>query len=164
MSADDAVRSYKQLANVERAFRCLKGVDLMIRPIRHRLEDRVRAHIFLSALAYYVQWHMIEAWQPLLFVDEDQRAQTLRDPLAPAKRSDSALEKVAAKRLPDGSRVHSFRTLLDHLGEIVKNTCRYVDAAPDSHTFDLVTAPRMQGIGNRESGIGPPPTRQMERP
>ncbi len=74
MDADQAVRSYKQLSNVERAFRCLKSVDLMVRPIRHRLEHRVRAHIFLSVLAYYVQWHMIEAWRPPLFADEDQEA------------------------------------------------------------------------------------------
>jgi len=141
MSADDAVRSYKQLANVERAFRCLKSVDLMVRPIRHRLEDRVRAHIFLSVLAYYVQWHMIEAWRPMLFADEDQEAKTRRDPVSPAKRSDAALEKVATKRLENGSPAHSFRTLLDHLGEIVKNTCRYVDAKPDSPTFDMVTSP-----------------------
>jgi transposase len=141
MSADDAVRGYKQLSNVERAFRCLKSVDLMVRPIRHRLEDRVRAHIFLSVLAYYVQWHMIEAWRPLLFADEDQYAKTLRDPVKPAERSDAALEKVATQRLADGSRAHSFRTLLDHLGEIVKNTCRYIDAGPDSPAFDMVTSP-----------------------
>jgi transposase len=72
MDSDQMVRSYKLLSNVEQAFRCLKSVDLMVRPIRHRLEDRVRAHIFLCMLAYYVQWHMIEAWRPLLFADEDQ--------------------------------------------------------------------------------------------
>ena len=141
MSADDAVRSYKQLSDVERAFRCLKSVDLMVRPIRHRLEDRVRAHIFLCVLSYYVQWHMMEAWRPLLFADEDQHAKSLRDPVAAAKRSDGALEKIATLRLPDGSPAHSFRTLLGHLGEIVKNTCRYMDAGPDSPTFDMVTSP-----------------------
>lgn len=141
MSADDAVRNYKQLANVERAFRCLKSVDLMVRPIRHRLEERVRAHIFLSVLAYYVQWHMVEAWRPMLFADEDQDAKNHRDPVSPAARSQAARKKVAAKRLDDGSRAHSFRTLLDHLSEIVKNTCRYVDSKPDSPTFDMVTSP-----------------------
>lgn len=141
MSADDAVRSYKQLSDVERAFRCLKSVDLMVRPIRHRLEDRVRAHIFLCVLSYYVQWHMMEAWRPLLFADEDQHAKSLRDPVAAAKRSDGALEKIATLRLPDGSPAHSFRTLLGHLGEIVKNTCRYMDAGPDPPTFDMVTSP-----------------------
>ena len=141
MSADDAVRNYKQLANVERAFRCLKSVDLMVRPIRHRLEERVRAHVFLSVLAYYVQWHMVEAWRPMLFADEDQDAKNHRDPVSPAARSQAARKKVATKRLDDGSRAHSFRTLLDHLGEIVKNTCRYVDSKPDSPTFDMVTSP-----------------------
>lgn len=141
MSADEAVRSYKQLANVERAFRCLKSIDLMVRPIRHRLEERVRAHILLSVLAYYVQWHMIEAWRPLLFADEDQDAKNQRDPVSPARRSEAALEKVATKRLDDGSHAHSFRTLLDHLAGIVKNTCRYVDSNPDAPTFDMITSP-----------------------
>ena len=141
MDADQAVRSYKQLSNVERAFRCLKGVDLMLRPIRHRLEDRVRAHIFLCVLAYYVQWHMNEAWRPLLFADEDQQALTSRDPVAPARRSEGALRKVAAKRLDDGSPVHSFRTLLRHLGEIVRNTCRCPKTVHDAPTFYKTTSP-----------------------
>jgi hypothetical protein len=141
MDADQAVRSYKQLSTVERAFRCLKSVDLMVRPIRHRLEDRVRAHILLSVLAYYVQWHMIEAWRPLLFTDEDQKAKTSRDPVAPAKRSEDALQKVATKRLDDGSPTHSFQTLLHHLGEIVRNTCRCPNAGPDAPTFYKTTSP-----------------------
>ena len=74
MDANQTVRSYKLLSNVEHAFRCLKSVDLMVRPIHHHLEDRVRAHLFLCMLAYYVQWHMAEAWRPLLFADEDQEA------------------------------------------------------------------------------------------
>ena len=77
MDAGQTVRSYKLLSNVERAFRCLKSVDLMVRPIRHRLENRVRAHIFLCMLSYYVQWHMTEAWRPLLFADEDQDSKLL---------------------------------------------------------------------------------------
>ncbi len=141
MDADQAVRSYKQLANVERAFRCLKSVDLMVRPIWHHLERRVRAHIFLCVLAYYVQWHMIEAWRPLLFADEDQEAKASRHPVAPAKRSDAAMRKVHSKRLDDGSPVHSFRTLLDHLGEIVRNTCRTPNAGPEAPTFHKSTTP-----------------------
>jgi len=144
MDADQAVRSYKQLSTVERAFRCLKSVDLMVRPIRHRLEDRVRAHILLSVLAYYVQWHMIEAWRPLLFADEDQQAKTSRDPVAPAKRSQGALQKVATKRLDDGSPVHSFQTLLRHLAEIVRNTCRCPYAGPDAPTFYKTTSPNIR--------------------
>jgi len=141
MGTDQVVRSYKQLANVERAFRCLKSVDLMVRPIWHRLEDRVRAHIFLCVLAYYVQWHMIEAWRPLLFADEDQLAKASRDPVAPAKRSDAAMGKVHTKHLDDGSPVHSFRTLLDHLGEIVRNTCRTPNAGLEAPTFHKSTSP-----------------------
>jgi len=145
MNAEQTVLGYKQLANVERAFRCLKSVDLMVRPIRHRRERRVRAHIFLCMLAYYVQWHMIEAWRPLLFADEDQEAKQTRDPVAPAKRSEEALGKAAAKQLEDGSPVHSFSTLLDHLGEIVRNTCRCPDTESDTgdevHTFHKTTTP-----------------------
>src|SRR5690606_38574937 len=94
MSAPDTVRNYKALADVERAFRSLKTVDLKIRPIHHRLERRVRAHIFLCMLAYYVEWHMREAWRELLFADEDTQAKLSRDPVAPAQRSDEALRKV----------------------------------------------------------------------
>jgi transposase len=145
MDADQAVRSYKQLSNVERAFLCFKSVDLMVRPIRHRLENRVRAHIFLAMLSYYVQWHMIEAWRPLLFADEDQQTKTSRDPVAPAKRSEGALKKVAAKRLDDGSPVHSFRSLLRHLAEIVRNTCRCPNAASDA-TFYKTTMPNAKQL------------------
>ncbi len=161
MSADDAVRGYKQLANVERAFRCLKSVDLMIRPIRHRLEDRVRTHIFLSVLAYYVQWHMIEAWRPMLFADEDQQAKTRRDPVSPAERSDAALEKVATKSLEDGSPAHSFRTLLDHLGEIVKT--RAATSIPSrTHprsTWSLPPTPPSNELWNSSA---PSPCRQND--
>ena len=139
MDADETVRSYKLLSQVERAFRSFKTVDLMVRPIRHRLEDRVRAHIFLCMLAYYVQWHMVEAWRPLLYADEDQKAKDLRDPVAPANRSDSAMKKVRTKRLDDGSRVHSFRSLLGHLGAIVRATCRCSDEGDTSATFTMIT-------------------------
>lgn len=141
MDADQAVRSYKLLSNVEHAFRCMKSVDLMVRPIHHRLEDRVRAHILLCMLAYYVQWHMTEAWRPLLFADEDQEAKHSRDPVEPAQRSEAALHKVNTKRLDDGSVVHSFRTLLDHLASIVRNTCRCPGLGPDASTFTMTTTP-----------------------
>src|SRR6202007_578881 len=91
LSAADTVRSYKSLAQVERAFRTLKGVDLLIRPIRHRTEDRVPAHIFLCMLAYYLEWHLRRAWAPLLFEDEERREERKhRDPVLPAKPSSSA--------------------------------------------------------------------------
>ncbi len=99
MNTEDTVRSYKLLTQVERAFRSFKTMDLKVRPIRHRLENRVRAHIFLCMLAYYVEWHMLEAWRPVLFSDEDQNAKASRDPVAPAKRSQAALRKVRSNSL-----------------------------------------------------------------
>ena len=141
MTADDSVRSYKALSNVERAFRSLKTVDLNVRPIHHRLADRVRSHIFLCLLAYYVEWHMREAWRPLMFADEDQAAKRTRDPVAPAKRSDAAEEKAHTQMLPDGSTAHSFKTLLAELATIVRSTCRVPTGRRDANTFHVVTAP-----------------------
>jgi transposase len=139
MDSSQVVRSYKLLTQVEQAFRCIKTFDLMVRPIRHRLEDRVRGHILLSMLAYYVEWHMINAWRPLLFCDEDQAAKATRDPVAPAQRSAGALRKAAIKRLDDGSPVHSFETLIGNLAGIVRNTCRSLGSAPDGPTFHMTT-------------------------
>jgi hypothetical protein len=139
LDAADTVRSYKSLSDVERAFRSLKTIDLHMRPIHHWLEKRVRAHIFLCMLAYYVEWHMIEAWRPLLFCDEDQEAKKSRDPVAPAKRSDKALRKVHSRRLDDGTVAHSFQTLLLELSAIVRNICRIPGAGEDAPTFHVVT-------------------------
>lgn len=139
MDAADCVRNYKGLANVERAFRSLKSIDLQIRPIHHRLEDRVRAHLFVCMLAYYVQWHLREAWRELLFADEDQAAKTYRDPVAPAQRSEEALCKVASRRIDDGTPAHSFNTLIKDLATIVRNTCRTPAAGDDAPSFDIVT-------------------------
>jgi len=139
MNTDDTVRSYKLLSNVERAFRSLKTVDLEVRPIFHHLEARVRAHIFLCMLAYYVQWHMLEAWRELLFSDEDQQAKRTRDPVAPAERSPSALHKAETHTLDDGTEVHSFRTLLKELSTIVRNVCRRKQSADNEPTFTMVT-------------------------
>ena len=142
MSSEAAVLNYKKLAEAERAFRTLKGVDLHVRPIRHRLEERVKAHIFLSVLAYYVQWHMIEAWAPLTFKDEaDVDASRERDPVAPAKRSKAALEKVHTRTLADGTRPMSFGRLLEHLGTIARNIMRPKSARPGEATFTLTTRP-----------------------
>lgn len=140
MSADDTVRNYKALTALERAFRSLKSVDLKVRPIHHRLEDRVRAHIFLCMLAWYVEWHMREAWRELTLADEDQDAKLTRDPVAPAQRSDNALSKVQTHRLADGSLAHCFRTLLDTLATVVRNTCR-IPGDRGADTFDLATTP-----------------------
>jgi ribosome-associated translation inhibitor RaiA len=140
MSAGAAVLNYKRLAKVEHAFRTLKGVDLHVRPIRHRLEERVKAHIFLSMLAYYVQWHLAEAWKPLLFADEAPADEAHdRDPVAPAKRAAAALAKAQTRRLTDGTPVLSFRGLLKHLATIVRNVMRPRNAKPGMGTFTLTT-------------------------
>ena len=141
MKTDDLVRSYKLLTQVERAFRSFKNIDLKVRPIRHRRENRVRAHIFLCMLSYYVLWHMMEAWRPLLFADEDQQAKAKRDPVAPAKRSEAAMRKIQTKKLDDGSPASSFRTLLRLLSNIVRNKCRTPGAASSDMTFDVTTSP-----------------------
>ena len=136
-----SVRSYKALTQVERAFRSLKTVDLKIRPIHHRLESRVRAHIFLCMLSYYVEWHMIEAWRPMLFADEDQAAKSKRDPVAPAKRSAAALEKVHTHITEDGAPAQSLRTLIAELATLVRNTCRTPGDIAQPTTFDILTKP-----------------------
>ena len=139
MDAPSCVRSYKALSNVERAFRSLKTVDLKVRPIHHRLAERVRAHILLCMLAFYVEWHMRQAWRELMFADTDQAAKATRDPVAPAKRSASASAKATSKLLDDGEPVHSFATLMAELSTIVRNTCRTPSAGPDAPTFELLT-------------------------
>ncbi|WP_213958007.1 transposase [Variovorax sp. dw_954] len=139
MDAAQCVRNYKSLANVERAFRSIKTIDLKVRPIHHRLADRVRAHIFLCMLAYYVEWHLREAWRELMFADTDQQAKATRDPVAPAKRSGTAQQKVSTHTLADGTPAHSFATLMNELATVVRNTCRTPDGAPDAPTFDIVT-------------------------
>ena len=141
MDAPTCVRNYKSLANVERAFRSLKTIDLKVRPIHHRLADRVRAHILLCMLAYYVEWHMREAWRELMFADTEQQAKATRDPVAPAKRSRSALAKASRHTLDDGTPVHSFATLLGELATIVRNTSRTPGAGADAPTFNITTTP-----------------------
>jgi transposase len=123
LSAEDTVRSYKSLAEVERAFRCLKGIDLLVRPIRHRTEERVPAHIFLCMLAYYVEWHLRRAWAPLLFEDEERREERKRrDPILPAQPSASAEAKKRSRQTVDGLPVHSFPTLLAELASRARVT------------------------------------------
>ena len=138
LAAPDVVRAYKRLSRVERAFRGLKGVDLQVRPIHHHTGDRVRAHIFLCLLAYHVQWHLERAWAPLLFGDEERPE--LDDPVAPAVRSDAALAKAHTQRLPDGSPVHSFRTLLAELATLTRNRVVPV-GAPDEAAFEIDAIP-----------------------
>jgi hypothetical protein len=139
--ASDCVRNYKALANVERAFRSPKTVDPKVRPIHHRIEDRVRSHILLCMLAYDVEWHMREAWRELLFADTDQEAKATRDPVAPAQRSEAALQKVHRHTLDDGTPAHSWTTLMAELGSIVRNTCRVPSSGPEAPSFDIFTTP-----------------------
>jgi hypothetical protein len=139
--SDSAVRAYKDLAKVERAFRSMKTVDLKIRPIHHWLDDRVRAHVFLCMLAYYVEWHLREKLRPMLFDDEEkEEVQARRTSIvAPAPRSDAARKKDLTKRTENGAPVHSFQTLLDDLGSLAKNRVRPRDAA--GAEFYLLTNP-----------------------
>src|SRR5512143_268337 len=139
LTAADGVRSYKRLALVEQAFRSLKGIDLLVRPIHHRTAERVRAHIPLCLLAYYVEWHLRQVWEPLLFEDEELTVdRQRRDPVAPAHASESARLKKKTHLTTGGLPVQSFRTLLAHLGTRCRNTCM-VTADPERTTFLQVT-------------------------
>src|SRR5271157_1866519 len=147
------VLAYKSLAHVERAFRSVKTVDLEVRPVHHRLAARVRAHVFLCMLAYYLVWHMRKALAPLLFDDHDkENARKGRpSPVAPAKVSAAAKAKAASRKTTDGSPVHSFRTLLQDLATLTRNTVRLGDAPPvtmlasptpvQQEVFDKLKAP-----------------------
>ena len=141
LDAAATVRSDKNLSRVEQACRSINSLDLEVRPIYHRLADRVKAHLFLCLLAYYVKWHMMEAWRPLLFADEDQAAKAVRNPVAPAQRSLRACQKVQSQRLDDGTEVHSFQTLLHSLSTVVRNTCRRPAAPATESAFILDTQP-----------------------
>jgi len=120
----ESVRAYKSLSQVEHAFRCLKTVDLHVRPVYHWLEERVRAHVFLCMLAYYLEWSLRERLAPMLYDDDDTAAaESMRDsPVAKAQRSPSALAKSATGRTQDGLPVHSFHTLLADLATLARNT------------------------------------------
>jgi transposase len=141
LSAKDTVRTYKSLGQVEQAFRCIKSIDLQVRPIRHRSEAHVRAHIFLCMLAYYVQWHMRKALSPVLFQDDElAQARWTRDAVAKAKPSQSARAKKLTKTTPDGWPVHSFSSLLIDLATRCKNICRTGDGK-NTIRFEQLTEP-----------------------
>lgn len=125
LSTPDVVRAYKRLGNVEKAFRTFKGLDLRVRPIHHRLEDRVRAHLFLCMLAYYIEWHMRIALAPLLYVDEDlEPTRTTRDPVARAVPSAKSQTKRTTKTSEDGWPLRRWDGLLQTMATITENTCR----------------------------------------
>jgi transposase len=138
ISAEDTVRSYKNLSLVERVFRCLKGIDVLIRPIRHRTEDHVRAHIFICMLAYYIEWHIRKALAPLLFHDEElELNKKISNPVTPAKTSPSAKAKKITKRTVDQLPVHSFETMMQELGTRCRNRCRFnfIEESPAFYTY-----------------------------
>jgi transposase len=141
LSPEDTVLSYKRLAQVERAFRSIKTVDLKLRPIHHHLADRVRAHVFICMLAFYVEWHMRRALAPMLFDDDDKPAAARRrlSPVAKAPRSEKAERKARTKLTSAGAPVHSFQTLLADLTTIVKNRCQPKDGSASS--FEMITTP-----------------------
>ena len=141
LDAEATVRAYKRLSAVERAFRSLKTVDLKVRPVFHRTAERVRAHVLLCMLAYYVEWHLRERLKPLLFDDDDPAAAEAArmSVVAPAKVSDAAREKARSKRTANGLPVHSFRTLLGDLATIAKN--RVVPQVPGAEPFEVLTRP-----------------------
>ncbi len=136
LDSADVVRSYKQLAHAERAFRTLKSPEIEIRPIRHRLEQRVRAHAFLCLLAYYLEWHLRAAWAPLLFADEQPPLHA--DPVAKAERSPAAKRKASTQRTADGEACHSFTSLLAELALIVRDTTQITGT---DATFTKTTRP-----------------------
>jgi transposase len=145
LKAADGVRSYKRLALVEQSFRCLKGIDLLVRPIHHRTAERVRAHILLCLLAFYVEWHLRQAWEPLLFEDEELVVdRNRRDPVAPARASESVRLKKRTHLTPEGLPVQSFRTLLAHLGTRCRNSCVVAGDSNETTFFQVTEADALQ--------------------
>jgi hypothetical protein len=150
LPAAQVVTAYKNLKYVERDFRHLKSDDLDLRPVFHRLEERVKAHVLICMLACYLTWHLRQAWAPLTFTDEHPPAPA--NPVAPAQRSSAAQAKASRQRDETGHPYHSFRGLLDHLATLTRNDVRFA-AAPATvpmlaeptstqrEAFDLIGAP-----------------------
>jgi len=141
LSTDATVNAYKSLANVERAFRSMKTMDLHVRPIHHRTPERVRAHVFLCMLAYYVEWQMRQKLKPVLFDDEERSAQRNNrpSPVLPTEPSSGAMHKKGTACNESGQPIHSFRSLLADLGTIAYNIV--APASAPSHTFVTITDP-----------------------
>jgi transposase len=124
MEIEECVRQYKNLANDEKAFRTMKISDLKIRPIYHYLDQRIKMHIFLTMLSYYVEWHLNDVWRDLTFCDTEQDLKKYRDPVAPAKRSEKALKKIRTKMSSSTLKAESFGTVMENLATISKVTLR----------------------------------------
>lgn len=143
LSAQETVKAYKSLSQVEQAFRSFQTVDLKVRPIYHHTTERVKAHVFLCMLAYYVEWHMRQLLAPILFDEDDyQQAQLKQQSVVRAEYSDKAKAKARKKRTEDALPVHSFQTLLADLGTIVKNQIQLNLKGP-SFVFDKITEPTL---------------------
>ena len=157
LARDDVVLRYKNLADVERFFRTLNS-ELDVRPIRHRLADRVRAHMFLRMLSYYISWHMKAALAPILFVDNDKPAAAAKraNPVAAAQRSDDALAKAARKRTPEDTPVHSFTSLLADLATLCANQ---IQPADDMPAFTMTTTPHPTATASLRTPRHLPPPR-----
>ena len=155
LEPEQTVGAYKGLSKVERAFRCMKTIDLEVRPIYHHLEDRVRAHVFLCMLCYYVEWHFRSALAPLLFDDHDREAaEALRKSIvAPAPRSDAARQKDQSKRTTEGLPVHSMQTLLSDLGTLCKNLVQI--HGTNSQFYQLTQATELQRRAFQLLGLSP---------
>jgi len=156
LSKEDTVRTYKSLSQVEQAFRCLKGVDLRVRPIHHRTPDHVRAHVFLCTLAYYLEWHLRKALASVLFEDEElDEARTTRDPVAKAEPSDSVKRKKATHLTPDGWTVQSFRSLMKKLGTRCRNKCRAGSGKTYATFYELTEPTPFQAYVFHLLGLSP---------
>lgn len=149
MSSDRLVETYKSLAKVERAFRCLKTVDLSLRPLYHRNEDRIRSHVFICMLAYYVEWHMREKLRPVLFADDDPEsaAQSRASIVAPAQRSASAKHKDSTHRTSDDYPVQSFHDILADLGTLCRNRIRICEFDSEFDKLTQVTPYQERVLG-----------------
>jgi hypothetical protein len=147
MNAADTVRAYKDLARVERAFRAMKSIDPRIRPVHHWIEPRVRAHVFLCMLGYYVEWHLREAWAPILFHDHDRAAaqRERASPVAAAEISEAAKRKRGRRRGDDGLPVTSFAGLIDHLATMTLN----IVASPQASAAPIVLTAKPTPLQNR---------------
>jgi Transposase DDE domain len=147
MNAEEAVQAYKSLAHVERAFRAMKAIDLQIRPVHHWTEPRVRAHVFLCMLGYYVEWHLREAWRSILFHDHDRAAaqQQPASPVAPAEISDAAKRKRGRRRSDDGLPISNFGGLMDHLATLTLN----IVAPPQAQNASIVLAAKPTPLQNK---------------
>jgi transposase len=157
LDTNETVGAYKSLSQVERAFRSLKRIDLKVRPIHHHLAERVKTHVFLCMLAYYVEWHMRKALAPILFDDHDpaDAANSRPNMVVPAERSKAAKRKAASKATDDGLPVHSFQTLISDLATIARNTVAAKRTGEAPLTFEKVTRPtRVQQRALDLLGVG----------